>query len=180
MSTKWIALWKIYSITCTHILKLLHTCYFYQSLHTFASLIVLNTASKNRLINWVQSQFSFTIPKFLIVKCPSYLSSWRIWKIMSDFPHQKSLSEIHFYSCHSNDCLGQKESKEMTEILDFPLSLPWIVLLGRYDYFCFKLSKSDGNGNLGQSFISLSERLAMGFRLWSENQNRNQWKKCRN
>lgn len=59
MSTKWIALWKIYSITCTHILKLLHTCYFYQSLHTFASLIVLNTASKNRLINWVQSQTVF-------------------------------------------------------------------------------------------------------------------------
>lgn len=59
MSTKWIALWKIYSITCTHILKLLHTCYFYQSLHTFASLIVLNTASKNRLINWIQSQTVF-------------------------------------------------------------------------------------------------------------------------
>lgn len=59
MSTKWIGLWKIYSITCTHILKLLHTCYFYQSLHTFASLIVLNTASKKRLINWVQSQTVF-------------------------------------------------------------------------------------------------------------------------
>lgn len=178
MSTKWIALWKIYSITCTHILKLLHTCYFYQSLHTFASLIVLNTASKNRLINWVQSQTVFIhYSKISYCEMPLLLVKLKNMKNNVRFSHQKSLSEIHFHSCHSNDCLGQKE---MTEILDYPLSLPSIILLGRYVYFCFKLSKSDGNGNLGQSFISLSERLAMGFGLWSENQNRNQWKKCRN
>lgn len=169
MSTKWIALWKIYSITCTHILKLLHTCYYYQSLHTFASLIVLNTASKNRLINWVQSQTVFIhYSKISYCEMPLLLVKLKNMKNNVRF----SPSEIFIRN--------QKESKEMTEILDFPLSLPWIVLLGRYVYFCFKLSKSDGNGNLGQSFISLSERLAMGFRLWSENQNRNQWKKCRN
>lgn len=139
MSTKWIALWKIYSITCTHILKLLHTCYFYQSLHTFASLIVLNTASKNRLINWVQSQTVFIhyskisyceIP-FLLVKLKNMINNVR-------FSHQKSLSEIHFHSCHSNDWLGQKE---MTETLDYPLSLPSIILLGQVCVFLLQIVK---------------------------------------
>lgn len=52
-----------------------------------------------------------------------------------------------------------------------------LYFLDRYVYFCFKLSKSDGNGIKSmKSFISLSERLAVGFRLWSENRNWNQWK----
>lgn len=118
MSTKWIALWKIYSITCTHILKLLHTCYFYQSLHTFASLIVLNTASKNRLINWVQSQTVFIhYSKISYCEMPLLLVKLKNMKNNVRFSHQKSIFILVIYS---NDFFGQKE---MAEILDYPLSL---------------------------------------------------------